>query len=182
MARATDALVAADIDANEWLEALAVLDDLVDRPAYRRVSDRIGLALRGFLVDREPGGELWRMALDVWRATDDFHTQYLCDFAGAALLRDPHDEEALDDFLEGTFLGGDPYIHRGTDLEHVASRLAEGPRRTALLGLHAIIAGCAGMSFAAEAMARARRDPDLDLAALRARCERFTNLLDDQHG
>jgi hypothetical protein len=143
--RAFVALVDEPLDDDTWLAVFAVLDAVLD--THRRVSADLGLALRGWLNDRAPA-ELWSsgvasLALEVWRRTDDFHMQYLCDYAGAALLADPHDEAALDAFLEGTFMNGgagDPYIHRGTDLDCVAANLAEGPRRTVLLGLHAIIA------------------------------------------
>jgi hypothetical protein len=184
---ALTALVANDaLDDEAWVDALTLVEQALGSPAFRRARYDLGRALRAWMVGRGPAffrSTLGELTLDVWRASDDFHTQYLCDFAGAALKHDPTDDGALDAFLEGTFIEGgvvDPYLHRGTDLDVVASTLTDGPRKASLLALHGVILECAGSSNAQSFVERAQRmDASLDLRALRARCARFAAGLAD---
>ncbi len=182
VARTLDALVdGGPLEDDAWLEVIACVDQCVGAERFRRVDLQIGRALRRWLsayVGRERFGsaELFSLALDVWRRTSDFKAQYLCDFAGAWLLADPASDDALGAFLDATFMADsqDPYLHRGIDLEAVADRLPETPRRAELLALHAIILERAGSDHAGTALARALAvHPGLDLDALRERYRRF---------
>lgn len=175
--RALDELVEEDaLDDDAWIDALSIVDAWAGSAQHHRIDADLGRALRRWIVARSarPGfwaGALATIAIDVWRKTADCTPQYLCDFAGAALKESPDDEAALELFLQGTFAdAADPYLHRGVDLEVVASAMSDGPRKAELLALHALIHERAGMSRAGEALERALAiDPSLDLSALRAR-------------